>query len=161
MPAPTSAPTNDDTAAVGSRLEEPGPSTNADSGCAYIFDRSGTTWSQTARLVSAVSAANDALGSSVAIDGDYLAAGAPNGAFGAGYVAIFHRVAGTWTDLTDQFPITPLYAGQFDAFGTSVSLQGAILVGGAPGNDDVLPLDSSKPQSGNAACRRCSTVVPG
>jgi hypothetical protein len=48
--------------------------TNA--GAAYVFVRTGTTWSQQAYLKASNTAANDAFGQSVAVDGDTVVVGA-------------------------------------------------------------------------------------
>jgi hypothetical protein len=58
-----------------------------DAGAVYLIVRSGTTWSQQAYVKPATPSAGAAFGSSVAVDGDRLAIGAPGetGAAGAGY----------------------------------------------------------------------------
>lgn len=73
-------------------------------GAVYIFERSGTGWTEVARLVSPNPAANDRFGASVAVYGDVLVVGsegdradpvnAPNDYHGAAYV--FERLNGTW-----------------------------------------------------------------
>jgi len=64
------------------------PGKNANAGAAYVFTRSGTTWSQQAKLTAAHGAANDGLGNSVALSGATALAGAPfkNASAGAAYV---------------------------------------------------------------------------
>ena len=56
-----------DTALVGAVSDDDG---GTSSGSAYVFVRTGTTWSQQAKLTSSDAAASDQLGFSVAIDGD-------------------------------------------------------------------------------------------
>ena len=73
---------------------------NAYQGAAYVFVRSGSTWTQRAELTAADGAAWDNLGSSVAISGDTALVGAPSHAVsgnsqqGAAYV-----FAGSGSDL--------------------------------------------------------------
>ena len=56
-----------DTAVIGARLDDDaGPG----SGSAYVFSRSGTTWSQQAKLTAADGAAGDVFGWSIALSGD-------------------------------------------------------------------------------------------
>ena len=66
-------------AIVGAPLEDEdasGDSTLSMAGSAYIFTRSGTTWSFAQKLVSADRAEDDQFGACVAIDGNYVAIGA-------------------------------------------------------------------------------------
>ena len=50
---------------------------NADQGSAFIFERSGTTWTQRQQLIDNSSAAGDQFGSNVGISGDKAVIGAP------------------------------------------------------------------------------------
>ncbi len=70
------------------------------SGAAYIFYRSGTTWTQQAKLVAADAAAFDYFGKSVAIDGEYAIVGAPGKNSNQGFSYIFKRSGTTWTQNT-------------------------------------------------------------
>ena len=62
-----------DTAIVGSVLDD---DQGSDSGSVYIFIRSGTTWTQQAKLTASDGAGLDYFGQSVAIDGDTVVVGA-------------------------------------------------------------------------------------
>lgn len=73
-------------------------------GAAYVFTRSGTTWSQQAKLVASNAAAEDFFGESITIskDNNYIAVGAPGhdnggGLTGAGAVYVFTRSGSTWS----------------------------------------------------------------
>jgi len=98
-----------------------------DSGALYVFVRSGTVWSQEAELRADDGAAHDLLGSSIALGGDTIVAGAPqNGGTGAAYV--FARNAGLWRL---QAKLTGDDAAPGDQFGFSVGLDGNTAVVGS------------------------------
>lgn len=94
-----------------------------DQGAAYVFERSGDTWSQQTKLVPEDNNEDDRLGKSVALVGDTALVGAytdsePNG-FEAGSAYIFERSDGTWTQ---QAKLVPDDGDSQDAFGYSVAL---------------------------------------
>lgn len=108
----------------------------ADSGSAYVFLRSGTTWTQQQKLTAGDGAAGDMFGESVAISADRIAAGSSGdddagGDSGSAYV--FARTASTWGQ---QDKITATDAAAGDAFGDSIAISGVTVLIGAPGNDD-------------------------
>lgn len=113
-----------DTAVVGARWADVGG--NTDQGAAYVFVRSGATWSQQAKLTASDGAANDKFGASVSISGDTLVVG--TGTLGSGAVYVFARTGTTWSQ---QAKLTASDATQF--FGWSVSVEDNKLVVGAPG----------------------------
>ncbi|NOT58712.1 MAG: hypothetical protein HOP19_00640, partial [Acidobacteria bacterium] len=107
----------------------------ADSGAAYYFTRSGTTWSQTQKLLPSVGTANDKFGESVAMVtglNGALAIGAPgfesDGPANQGTVYIFLPVMGVWVASGQLFAND---AGADDAFGSALALSGGTLVVGA------------------------------
>jgi len=98
-------------------------------GKAYVFRRTGTTWTEEAKFVAPDGQNNDAFGWVVAIKGDIAVVGAPKAwsgsPTGAGGVYVFERVNGVWeydTKLTRPNEYT---------FGWSVALDGTTLVVGA------------------------------
>jgi hypothetical protein len=100
-------------------------------GAAYVFRRVGTNWVQHQKLMAADAADFDSFGLAVAIDGDYMAVGAPaddDVAPAAGSVYVFHRSGGTWSQ---QAKFTPVEAAEDDEFGLSVAIAGDFLVAGA------------------------------
>ena len=125
-----------DTVAVGAVRHNVGA--NNDQGSAYVFVRSGTTWTQQAQLAASDGAALDHLGSSVAISGDTVVVGAElndvgaNGDQGSAY--IFGRSGTTWTQ---QAQLTASDGAVSDLFGFSVAISGDTVVVGAP-SDPVL-----------------------
>ena len=129
-----------DTAAVGSR-------NHSSTGAAYIFDRSGSAWSETAYLQASDAGVNDSFGYSVDLstDGKKLAVGAyfedsnaigidgdgSNNSLGnSGATYIFSLNGGTWSE--EAYIKTSNTAGD-DRFGYAVSLDadGNVLVSSA------------------------------
>ncbi|MCX6876085.1 MAG: FG-GAP repeat protein [Verrucomicrobia bacterium] len=117
----------------------------ADSGAAYVFVRSGTTWSQQAYLKASNTEAGDRFGFRVAVSGDTAvvtarnedsAATGVNGnqadnlATGAGAAYVFVRSGNTWTQ---QAYLKASNTGTNDIFGTSVGVSGDTVVVGANG----------------------------
>ena len=98
-----------DTAVVGAYAD------NNATGSAYVFVRSGQSWSQQQKLTAPDAHPNDFLGSSVSVSGDTAvigASGADPAFTGAAYV--FVRAAGTWTQ---QAKLVPAGAGDNDRVG--------------------------------------------
>jgi hypothetical protein len=108
---------------VGARAEDTSPAT--DQGAAYVFTRSGATWTQQTKLLASDRVTNDRFGYSVALSADGLTAivgalfetTAPNSENGAAYV--FTNTSGTWTQ---QAKLLASDRGDFDGFGWAVSL---------------------------------------
>jgi hypothetical protein len=111
-------------------------------GQAYIFNRTGTVWSEQSVLTASDGAANDLFGVSVSISGNYAVAGAPRktveGKTWAGQAYVFYKMPG----LPDQPVFWMLQAilaaedaAPGDFFGSQVSISGNYLVTGAPNKD--------------------------
>lgn len=168
--------TGEDSAASGVNGTSPGPEDNSRSasGAAYVFRRSGTSWTQDAYLKASNTGSNDAFGRGVAISGDTIAVSATdedsaatgvNGASpgqdddslaSAGAVYVFRRSGTAWAQ---EAYVKASNTGASDLFGDSVALSGTTLVVGASGEDSGAtgvdgsspgPDDNSKPTSGAA-----------
>jgi hypothetical protein len=114
------------------------------SGAAYVFVRSGTTWTQQAYLKASNTGAVDQFGSSVAVSGDTVVVGASgedsnatgvNGNQsddidynGSGAAYVFVRSGTTWSQ---QAYLKASNTGNYDAFGASVAVSGDTVVVGA------------------------------
>lgn len=94
-------------------------------GAAYVFRRTGTTWTQEAKLLPSDPEILALFGASVAIEGDTAVLGAPN-TENAAYV--FTRTGTTWTQ---EARLTSAHAETFASFGYSVALAGDAAVVGA------------------------------
>jgi hypothetical protein len=106
------------------------------SGSAYVFTRSGTTWTQQAKLTAADAAAGDYFGSSVSLDGDTAFIGAYYGGdngVDSGSAYVFTRSGTTWTQQAKLIASDGTYN---DRFGSSVSLEGDTALIGAYFDDD-------------------------
>ncbi|MBT3362944.1 MAG: hypothetical protein HN929_04600 [Chloroflexi bacterium] len=122
-----------DTVVVGSSDDD---DNGDDSGSAYVYTRSGTAWTEQAKLISSDGAAWEYFGSSVGINGNTLAVGAPlNGSNDVypGSAYIYTRSGITWTQ---QRKLTAIDGADMDFFGQSLGVSGATVTVGAFFNDD-------------------------
>ena len=101
------------------------------SGSAYVFTRSGTTWTQQAKLLASDGAQNDYFGYSVSISGDSAIVGALYDDTGSAYV--FTRSGTTWTE---QSKLLALDGASGDLFGWSVSIDNDYAIIGAPNDNE-------------------------
>ena len=159
-----------DTVVVGADAEDTGatginptPGAGAtNSGAAYVFVRSGTTFTQQAFLkASPGPLSDDRFGGSVSIDGDTLVVGArqedtstggvnnaPNeGAAQSGAAYVFVRSGVNWTQQAFLKASNP---GANDGFGTGVSVSGNTVVVGALGEDSGTTAVNSTPDEAAA-----------
>ena len=118
-----------DTIVIGAFSDTIG--TNTSQGSAYVFVRSGTTWTQQQKLTDGDGASFDIFGRAVAIAGDTIVVGAAsansatNVDQGAAYV--FVRTGSTWAQ---QQKLTAGDGTASDFFGDSVAIAGdTVLVG--------------------------------
>ena len=107
--------------------------TAADSGSAVVFRFVSGAWLLEQRLLPDDPAAGDAFGSSVAIDGDLIAVGAPRdnqGFSDTGAIYLFRFDGLAWVQEDKLVASDASANGQL---GTSLSLQAPMLLSGAPG----------------------------
>ena len=121
-----------DTVVVGAPLADtdgtPGAFGGAE-GAVYVFTRSGTAWSQQAKLLAADRTSGARLGWSVAIDADTVVAGIqPEGASAIGAAYVFTRSGATWSQ---QAKLQAIDGAGGDRFGGAVALDGDTAVVGA------------------------------
>ena len=135
--------TGEDNNAIGIRPSHAENDLRVESGAAYIFVRSGTTWSQQAHIKASNPDGFDEFGWAVALSGDTLAVSSreerssavgingnqtDNSALAAGAVYVFTRSGTLWTQ---QAYIKASNTQAGDAFGTWVALEGDTLAVGA------------------------------
>lgn len=104
-------------------------------GSAYIFKRTNGVWSQQAKIIAVDADGGKLFGSSVSISGDYAIVGAPRDTIGTnedqGSAYIYVRTGDTWVQ---QAKLVSSDGSAEDRFGSSVSIDGAYAVVGAPRN---------------------------
>lgn len=111
------APQDDDTADNG--------------GSAYVFTRTGTTWSEQGKLTASDATPGAQFGSAIAMAGDTLVIGAPGGNT-SGFAYVFTRTGNTWNQ---QGKLIPSDGMNSDEFGSAVAVAGDTAVVGARGSD--------------------------
>ncbi len=108
----------------------------ADAGSAFVFTRVGTVWSQQQKLGEGVAENGDFFGSSVAVTGDDLVAGAPhddhNGGTDSGSAVPYQRSGGLWTAQNTLHALA-LPARTQNYFGRLASMSDGVLVAGSNG----------------------------
>jgi hypothetical protein len=123
-----------DTLVVGAIGDDIGA--NANQGAAYVFTRSGATWTQQQKLTANDGATLDGFGVRVALSGDTLMVSAYIDDIGEnadqGSVYVFKRNGGTWTQ---QQKLTANDGMANDLFGVSLALSNDTLVVGVFGAD--------------------------
>ena len=122
-----------DTAVVGAFRDD---DKGTESGSAYVFVRSGTTWTQQAKLLASDGAAGDEFGFSVAVSGDTAVVGAfrdDDKGTESGSAYVFVRSGTTWTQ---QAKLLASDGRLFDIFGISIAVSGDTVVVGASFDDD-------------------------
>ena len=111
---------------------------NSRQGSAYVFTRTGATWTQQQKLIASDGITNDLFGGSIAIAGDTAVVGArqdfaaPNG---TGKAYVFVRSGNVWTQ---QQALTAADAISGDVFGNAVAINSnadTIVVGAYKKND--------------------------
>ena len=111
------------------------------SGSAYIFKRSGSSWAQQQKLTASDGASHNYFGNSVSISGDYAIVGAPGRGVDRGCAYMFNRSGSSWIQ---QAKLTVSDLAAYPKFGDSVSLDGDYAIVGAPEYPDLLS-DSDLP----------------
>ena len=126
---------DDDTIVVGASYADVAGVSGA--GAAYVFTRSGTAWSEQARLTPDDPVAGGRFGSAVAVEGNGALIGAAYADTptlpGAGATYWFERQGSTWFEREKLFAIGP---HAVDKFGASIDLDGTLACIGAPGDDE-------------------------
>ena len=136
----------EDSNAIGVNGSQSDNSADA-SGAAYVFIRTGTTWTQQAYLKASNTEQNDFFGRSVAVDGDTVVVGASdedsnatgvngddsnNGAGASGAAYVFHRSGTTWSQ---QAYLKASNTNSIDNFGTPVAIDEDTVIVGAIAED--------------------------
>jgi len=122
-----------DTAVVGALLHD---GSGSGSGAAYVYFRTGATWTEQQKLLASDGAADDQFGTSVSVSGDTAVIGSvldDDGGSGSGSAYVFTRTGAIWTE---EQKLVPLDSATDDRFGSAVSVSGDTAVIGARWDDD-------------------------
>jgi FG-GAP repeat len=127
-------------------LTSPGADTPAGQtvGAAYVFTRSGSSWTQHAKLFASDGVRSDAFGRSVAIQNDTVVIGAPEDSSALfidkiGSVYVFTRSGTSWSE---QAKLLASDGRSDEQFGISVGLSGDAVIVGATGHDTASGFDA-------------------
>jgi hypothetical protein len=101
-------------------------------GSAYVFTRSGGSWTQEQKLTASDGSSDDDFGWSVGLSGESVVVGSPRDDASRGSAFIFARSAALWSQ---QQKLTAPDGAALDQFGFSVAIDGETAVAGAV--DDV------------------------
>ena len=120
----------------------PGHDSLADNaGAIYVYRNVASIWTFQGKITASDGAAGDAFGSHLAFDGAHLVVGTPQhdettSDDGVAYVFEFTGTGAGFVEVAKLASPTPVSG---DLFGSSVSVEGARLLVGAPGDDDAGP----------------------
>lgn len=133
-----------DTVVVGARRDDHAGGTDA--GSAYVFTRTGTVWTQQAKLTASDAEAGDEFGLALALAGDTLIVGAYSndhaGGVDAGSAYVFTRSCAPGGGWTQQSKLTSSDAATNDIFGGSVALAGNTAVASSILDDSAGGIDA-------------------
>ena len=158
----TSVSINGNTVLVGA------PEGNTGSGKAYIFVEPPNGWTnmtETAELLASDGEFQDIFGSSLSLNDDVAAVGAPNHANGLGAIYVFVEPANGWIDMSQTAELRPSSKSGARGTGASVSSNGQLIVAGAPSSKPQLTgsvLIFEKPASGwrNTTTPNITLAIP-
>lgn len=121
---------------AGAPYVHPGfPASNI--GAAYVFERSGDTWAESARLAAADGGNLDYFGWAVALDGDRIAVGAygdDDAANDAGAAYVYAHDGAAWAQEAKLFAANP---GAVDRLGQVLHLRNGVLAAGVVNDAEV------------------------
>ena len=140
----------DDTALIGSMgLDDKGES----SGAAYIYVRSGNTWTQKQKLLAYDGSQYAYFGCAVSLSENMALVGARGDSFSRGSAYLFWHIGDTWSQ---QRKLTASDAANSDYFGYSVCLSGDTALIGAYGDDRLNYQGNTADNGGSAYIFRIS-----
>lgn len=121
-----------DTALIGANRDDDNGNR---SGSAYVYTRSGNTWTQQAKLIASDGGEEERFGIDVALEGDTAMIGSetPDNGDNSGSVYVFTRSGTTWTE---QQKLLASDGAAADWFGFSIALDGDTALFSASLDDD-------------------------
>ncbi|MCH8151113.1 MAG: FG-GAP repeat protein [Planctomycetes bacterium] len=119
-----------DVAVIGSHLAD---GNGIDAGAAYVYRFNGSKWVEESKLLASDESSGDHFGTSVAISGDAIIAGAPQNSLGAAYIYRYDGV--DWVAQTQL--LNTFFGDTTDEYGRSVAMSGAAAIVGVPFGRDI------------------------
>jgi hypothetical protein len=122
------------TVVAGATTNDP---VNLAEGAVYVWVRPPGGWTseqQNAELLPSDGGTSDQVGTSLAISGDTVFAGATGANSGTGAVYVFTKPPGGWADEHEAAQLTAAAGATRDQLGRSVAASGSTVVAGAPGS---------------------------
>ncbi|UCE61549.1 MAG: FG-GAP repeat protein [Phycisphaerales bacterium] len=119
---------SNDVAVIGAYLDDEG---DANSGAAYVFRLDGSSWVEEQKLVASDAAADDRMGTSVAVSGNRVIVGAPQDddqGSNSGSAYVYRWDSSRWVEETKLLLSD---GAALDTFGTSVAVFGDLAAVGA------------------------------
>lgn len=102
------------------------PATANGKGAVYVFQRSGTLWKLSTKLVTPTGQSNGGFGTSVAVSGDTIAIGSQPTATVASAINVYQRTLGVWKAQTK------ISVAGSKCLGRSVAINGNTIIAGDP-----------------------------
>jgi hypothetical protein len=138
------------TIVVGAANDAGPGGTPVDLGSAYVFVRTGSSWTQQAKLLAGGGVSGDLFGSSVALSGDSALIGATQELTGhPGVAYVFVRSGSSWAQEAQLVESDGL-GDTVDSFGSSVAIEGDTAVVGALNEEHRPPGGTTRSQQGSA-----------
>ncbi len=133
-----------------------------DAGAAYVFVRTGQTWSEQAKLTAGSPQIGDRFGRSVSISGDIVAVGADRednlGLLDLGVAHMYSRTGTSWTEAARLAPSDPTFAFYF---GQGVSVDGDSVVVGSAALDSTMNFKLGAAYVFKECCPSLTYCAPG
>lgn len=139
---------NGDTVVVGSSADD---DNGSNSGSAYVFTRSGVTWSLQQKLIASDGTGSDMFGTSVAIEEDTIVIGANFGDGNGTESGLAYSFKRNGTNWAEQRRLRVSNGADNDDFGISVAISGTKVIGGANLRDIAPSAFSDDKKNGNFA----------
>lgn len=128
-----------DVIVVGANLDD---DTYSGSGSVYVFEKPVGGWqdmTETCKLNASDPGSSDYFGYAVAIDGNYIVAGAycnDDNGLQSGSAYVFEKPVSGWQAMTETAKLLPSDGASNDYFGCSIDISGNIVIVGAYNDDD-------------------------
>lgn len=120
----------------GNRLAFGGPADNSNAGAVWVFNRTGSTWTEQVKITGIGSSGSN-MGSSISfsLDGTIIATGGPNDSGGAGATWIFTNFSSGWLQPVPKLVGSGAQGNANQGLSVHLSGDGTTLLIGGPGDN--------------------------